>query len=136
MLGTGGVRHARESFHVLVKRLEWSVRRGIPDHDKSRFILFVCLFNEPEGFIDQDFRRFPFDVLGRAVATKQWIEVELIGFAEPVVEAEFTRVVRIGQRQWMTVWPMYGIEMPFSEMSGRIPGVSKCRRKGLFLFVD
>ena len=137
MVDTGGFRQVGERLHVLVLGLEWPVRRRVPDHDEGGFVLFVRPLDELQGFVDQNFRRLPVDALRCAVATQQRIEVELIGGAEPVIEPEFTGVVRIGQwHRIVGVGRSHGVEMPFAEMGGGVSGIAKGDGQCFLLLVD
>ena len=108
------------------------MRRAIPD-DREKGLLRAYLFlHEAERFLDDDFGGITLKFLELSLAAHDWIQIEEVGDGQPLLKTKVLGSVWI-MRKDRDTWTSQAIEMPFSEVSGRVTGFFESLRESPFL---
>lgn len=96
--------------------------RAIPNDSEERLLIGGLLFDELQGFIDNDSRGVALELMNTFGSSHERIEIEEVGDRHPFLESEASGPVGI-VRQDGNARATETIEVPLSKMSGGVAGI-------------
>ena len=128
----GGVVEVREGGFVGIAGFEGGMRGAVPEDGKEGLASGVLLFDEAQGFSDDDFGGVAGELLGHAVAAEPGVHVDEVGGGDVGVEAEGGGAAGVGFEDGGT-GAFEAVEVPLAEVAGGVTGFLQGLGDGFFL---